>query len=1134
MVITVKRFRYVFLMLSLFSGTAFGAEQPGAGAPAINRPVQSSASEAASSAAVIEGIKKQIEAARSSAGAGLPALVPASGGAAAAPQGQEGPGQKKEKKNKLDISGFRYLKYRQFSSTGNSDSFLSRSGLLTYGRRVEQGSNLQFSAKQGKTEFSGTINEMPLQERDMQFKLNSGQYKSKFGDFTTEFGGGSLASLNKKITGVEIGYESKKTEFDFISSQAKSESRTISFNGNNTHGPYDMNTFEILPGSVQVRLNGQLMPANKYDVDYFAGQINFCSNESPPDCTNIKTSDSIQITYEQKLLLSLTGGNIQGFSAGYKFDKGGIKGALLEQQANRSTQRIRQTKAETFTGAGQLALPDPLALQLTPTSDKFQYQGRGLVFMVRNSEIVSRNGVPLQRDRDYTFAYDGAGAGRISLSTVPSASDTFNVAYSYYVQEFINLSLEEDILDTGVGTNVFYLSKFTVYPGLEIVQYCQGANEHCDTQQTLVAGPDKDYTIDVSNNAIVMHSTKAPNAQINTFLRVTYYYVPTEAPGASAYNHTVRSILGGYDFGDKLKLGFELASSLSDVSKTSVQVMGEVVAAATSTITCPTVAVPPVECERTLAHGSIEENSDAIRFNTRSIMLTRGADYQLDTVTGHILFMGGLVIPAGTVVYADYRYMPNVSLGLSAGKALRLNGSTKFRNVNLDFSSQTTDPFFSPISGNNTLETNRFDYNISIPFTKNLSLQSTRSKYSVAQDIFNIFSTKNTDDATTLAYTSDKLFKKVGWTFGKTAAGDNRNPQYIDTNRKQNAFDLEMNLPFAKNATFALRSATEKFNDLTMRTDNTSSSKSSWEFGYRPSPILTLNILAGTEKVNSSGVSEPFGTNTQNRNIMLTYQPAPIVTILANIDSQKIGDSRPDSGLGSSVNTSTIRLTTLPFWKIRSFSYSLTQQDRPSQFTGGSKNAVNNVTFTLAASKSVAVTPAYTISKTGTDNSSSKTNLKGLKIEYLPPGKKIEAVATRDQSNTSSNSTGSPSSTSSTKSFSWDMKYKFTKATNLIYRFTRNNNTQSGSALGSGDKRNLFQFTHKVGEKWNLTTQYSLYDTFAEATSKERKLELVTDYKISKFLTWNLDYSRTKYADGMQAKNGYNGNLLETQLMLKF
>jgi hypothetical protein len=1050
------------------------------------------------------------------------------------PQDQDG--DRQDRKIKFDIRGYRYIKFRQYSSSGDSQTFLSQNGLFTYGDTIEQGTSLQISAKRDDIELSGTINELPLQERDLAFDILYGAYGVKLGDFNSEFKGGTLASLNKRITGAEILYESPKYDFGFVSSQARSQPRTISFNGNNTHGPYDLNTFEIVAGSAQVLLNGQPMPEHMYDLDYYAGQISFCSTTLPPKCTPIKTSDTVQVTFEQKLLLSLTAGNLQGFSGAYKLpgQKGKIGMAWLTQEANRAAQSARRNNTETFSGAQLLAQGATEEQQriifLDPPNSRFT--SAGLEFIVRNTVTVHRNGQLLDPVSDFSIPYRGYASGRIDLAQTPSTADSFTVNYSYYVDDFINVSQQEEIRET--GDIVFTLQRSQVFAGSEVVHYC--TNPTCTGPDLLSPGPAADYEIDETNNTLIIHSVKRPNEIDGAFLQITYYYVPSEAPEATDFDHTVRNIFGAYKIGGNTSIEFESATSNSDAAKTPIQVMNEVVARPAADITCPATLTPAPECQYILANTKIEENSESIRINNNPITLRRGADYTLDADTSRLTFTGGVTIPAGAVVYANYRYNPDIDLGLVTGNATRLTATTKLRNISLTVSKHGADPFFAPIGGNTTLETSRLDTTLSFPVSETLTIDAVRSKFKTAEDIYETHNTTTRDNTTRITWSPGgrSWLQSAAWSFGGTDTSDDRPTPATDNTRRTRSLEFDILVPKFKNMKFNTSFGSEQYTDNTALTDNTKSSFSNMALSYKPRNELSLDLTIQKTGVDSTG---PTGNNSSAntaRSMLLTWQPVPLITLTADINSQHQANSSADIE-DTTIDTTTVRLTTLPFWRIRVFTYGLTQQDRPSQFTGGTQSNVQNVSFTTDAGNGVSITPTHTISSSSSAYTSSKTTLDSIRVEYLPAEQPWEASLLTETSGTSSLSSTAAQSNTDTNRLSWDLKYKFTPYTSILYRNSNNSTTHRSETISTNsEQRHTFQFEHQVQNKWVLRASYILFDRSAVFDTSERNLEINSEYRLSEILFWNFNYRIIGYDSPQRPETSHDGQILETELRLQF
>jgi hypothetical protein len=474
-----------------------------------------------------------------------------------------------------------------------------------------------------------------------------------------------------------------------------------------------------------------------------------------------------------------------------------------------------------------------------------------------------------------------------------------------------------------------------------------------------------------------------------------------------------------------------------------------------------------------------------------------------------------------------------VDLNLVTGNALRLKGTSSVRGVSLTFNRETTDTFFAPIGGNNALETGRFDYTLAAPIGEKFNVELKRSRFDTAQDIFETFVTANRDDGTAITYNGDGWLQKISYTFGKTTARDNRPIPSMDIARDNNALSFGLEIPKFRGMNASFESSSESFVDNAGITDNTDSKANKWLLSYKPRPQLSLDVSLGSESVETSGVSAPYSTDNNTRKIQLTYQPIPLITLTADIDSQRQSDSRHEAE-AAGVDTTMVRLTTLPFGKVRALSYSITKQDRPSQFTGGSSSDVNNLTFTVGFDNGISITPTSTLSKSSSSGSASKTAVNEIRVEYLPAEKKYEAAFKKEWSTSTGESTNGASTSTDSDRLGWDFKYKLRPETHLLYKYQRYTSTSSTADYSTGDRRNALQLIHNIGDRFNLRLTYSILDRFSSFDSSEDQLELNSEYMLNKYFSWNLKYKTIKYSIPEQSDKSYNGQILETELRLEF
>ncbi|HPI76893.1 MAG TPA: hypothetical protein PLK80_09165, partial [bacterium] len=196
--------------------------------------------------------------------------------APATEQKREQPEKAADKKTKVELSGYRYLKYRAYESSGASQEFMSREGLRNAGERIEQGTDMTVTASVGDDmKVTGKFYEMPREDRDMTFDILRGHYGLTYGNVSVSLDGGEFAGVSKNADGIGLTYEDSRTDVTALMSKSKSQSGVVSFMGRNIKGPYDLNARDIVAGSTSVTVNDEAAPASDYVLDVFQGTITF-------------------------------------------------------------------------------------------------------------------------------------------------------------------------------------------------------------------------------------------------------------------------------------------------------------------------------------------------------------------------------------------------------------------------------------------------------------------------------------------------------------------------------------------------------------------------------------------------------------------------------------------------------------------------------------------------------------------------------------------------------------------------------------------------------------------------------------------------------------------------------------------
>jgi len=1038
----------------------------------------------------------------------------------------------KKGKLTLDLKGYRYFKYRTYNASGAYENFLSRNGLITYGNAYEQGTQLTVTMKYGESvEVKGEFFELPYQERTLNFGLKAGKYTAEFGDFSASFRSGSLATIDKSITGTHVQYTTDKVKADYLISHSKSESSSVSFTGDNTYGPFSLDAYEIVEGSEKVRINGQAVSRDEYEIDYYLGQITFCSEGEIADCRQIKSSDKVQVEFEEKLVMDSKGGNVMGVSASYQGSELiDIGVAHVIEEANRSADRIKQSASLTVTGEEiqqqQDCPADTICLPSTYDRTELDY-----TMMVKNFEKVYKNGNVYT---GYNLDADGYARGQIELTEPFTASDSFKIDYSFYIDDYINAVTQDDssgkIRGTDGAETFFILPKATIYEGTEVVFLCRGdVEEPCDFTQTLERGTD--YKIYEENNAIEVDAAYAPNDSLDRFLHVTYLYVPTTSARESAYDHTVSQVFGKTSLGP-VDLQFEFGQSESDISSTPVQILQEKVTVAGNTFKCESGTAPPRECVFQLDNSNIVELSESVYLDTTDRPLYRGSGYDLDYETGELMLKDGIELSTGTVLFADYQYNPDVPEGLVTGKASRLKANTSFRGFNLNMQLDNTDAFFSPLGGNNTLEISRADWGVSGPLAKGVMISYNNSTFDIAKDIYESSIVTNNSSDYSVNYSSD-IGYQLEYSAGTEEAVDNLDNHKTNETRDENFIKLGYEGLLVPTLDVAYEKSESDFSDLTGNANNTTSESDGINVAYSRGENLELELKMENIVVEGSGVTESFTTTTETRNYIVSYKPFELITLDADINHQGKSDSRPEVG-ASGKDQSTLRITSGSFGKVRNASLSFINQSFPSHNAGTTNTKTIFLTFSYAITSALTATPSTNRTSTDSPQSTAENNLNTLKLDYRPQDKKYSTTLSTEFGDTTSSSSSGDSSSGTSRRLSWDLLYDFNEKTKFVYRFS-----DQESSFSSGGSNLTTTHSYNIGYEPSEGKTFKLkYTNTARSSSSsstdDQSYQLESDLKLSEIFRWVTTAKMMSFSNSKSPDSDYSGSLVETELRAEF
>jgi hypothetical protein len=297
--------------------------------------------------------------------------------------------------------------------TGDRDSF----DLLEYGGRglakFTDFGHLQVQGDKvlGLFDFSLNIQDSRFQDPQADrfaLTLDRGPWKANLGDIRASLGGPNpFARFDKSLTGALVAYRVKGFEAAVVSSQARGEARTVTFQGNNTPGPYFLQSSQIVRGTESILVDGVVQRFGKdYIIDYELGTVTFV-NGSPADGRILPPTSTVVATYEA-LGAGGAAGRVEGARLAYDAGSAGRLGVTaLRQRAGASDRGTRRREAFQAFPPGT-----PYTLQFEPLD-------------VRGVEIYVRSGTSNERKvlgRDYRFDPENTAIFYLLFQPPPSAT----------------------------------------------------------------------------------------------------------------------------------------------------------------------------------------------------------------------------------------------------------------------------------------------------------------------------------------------------------------------------------------------------------------------------------------------------------------------------------------------------------------------------------------------------------------------------------------------------------------------------------------------------------------------------------------------------------------------------------------
>lgn len=190
--------------------------------------------------------------------------------------------------------------------------------------------------------------------------------------FTAEYGDirGTLPSSNRfvqvtnNVSGLSLGYRSGPLRVGLLRTEARGEARTVSLPGNNSAGPYYLQSNQIIRGSERIEVDGVLQVFGQdYTIDYDLGAVTFL-NRTTLESKIIAPTSTIVATYES-FNFAGSAGRIEGASLQYSMGKAGTIGFIGARQVTGAGSQL-STRLEKFQGFGPASTPYFLQFQPMP------------------------------------------------------------------------------------------------------------------------------------------------------------------------------------------------------------------------------------------------------------------------------------------------------------------------------------------------------------------------------------------------------------------------------------------------------------------------------------------------------------------------------------------------------------------------------------------------------------------------------------------------------------------------------------------------------------------------------------------------------------------------------------------------
>ena len=233
--------------------------------------------------------------------------------------------------DRLTWSGSRTLGYQMFRFDGDEETFRLYTNAGTGGQTFTDIGSLTVNGTNvlGFLNFNAAFVDNRFADPEQQ------QYNLLYKRNAWELGYGTVrasitsnnpfVSFNRSLDGSIVGFKQGRFEGKLIQSETRGAAETITIEGNNTSGPYFLQSGRVIPDSIQVQVDGvsQILGVD-YTANYSLGNITFVKRVIAP-------TSSINVSFES-YDIGGSRGTIRGAGTSYDFGWAGRVGFTLVEQ----------------------------------------------------------------------------------------------------------------------------------------------------------------------------------------------------------------------------------------------------------------------------------------------------------------------------------------------------------------------------------------------------------------------------------------------------------------------------------------------------------------------------------------------------------------------------------------------------------------------------------------------------------------------------------------------------------------------------------------------------------------------------------------------------------------------------------